>query len=252
MLKIYNYPKYYEISFSFRNIKKEVDFFEKCMKKFSKIRVKNILEIACGTSPYLFELNKRGYKFTGLDLNEKMLRFFINKAKTKKIEINTLKANLINFKTRKKYDFVFCMLGSIFVKSNKEFLSHLDSVANSLLKGGLYIFEGNIKWNLKSEKQKWTIRKDGIIATTTYEEVPIDFINQLFIEKLIIDIKDYKKKLKLKEEMKLKYIFPQEFLELLKINNKFDFIGWFDNFSFNKPQKNSNKFSRILTVLRKK
>ena len=97
-LKIYNYPKYYEISFSFRNIKKEVDFFEKCMKKFSKIRVKNILEIACGTSPYLFELNKRGYKFTGLDLNEKMLRFSINKAKTKKIEINTLKANRLGCK----------------------------------------------------------------------------------------------------------------------------------------------------------
>jgi len=250
MLKIYNYPKYYEIAFSFRNIKKEVDFFEKCTNKFSKIRVKNILEIACGNSPYLFELNKRRYKFTGLDLNEKMLKFSIDKARKNNIKINTLKANLVNFKTKNKYDFAFCMLGSIFVKSNKEFLSHLDSVASSLKKGGLYIFEGNIKRNFKPEKQKWTTVKDGARVTTIYEEIPIDFINQLFKQKITINVKENGRTIKLKEEMKLKYIFPQEFLELLKINNKFDFIGWFDN--FNKLQKNPNKFSRTLTVLIKK
>jgi len=47
---LYDNPKYYEIAFSFRDIKAEVDVFEKCFKRFSYDRNrpfenKNQLEI---------------------------------------------------------------------------------------------------------------------------------------------------------------------------------------------------------------
>ena len=61
-MTIYKHPHYYEIAFSFINPKKQVDNFEKLIKKFSKIKVKKVLDIACGPSLQLRELCKRGYK----------------------------------------------------------------------------------------------------------------------------------------------------------------------------------------------
>ncbi len=41
--QIYNQPKYYEIAFSFVDAKKQVELFEKFIKKYSEIEVKKIL-----------------------------------------------------------------------------------------------------------------------------------------------------------------------------------------------------------------
>lgn len=61
MSEVYDYPEYYEIAFSWRDIPTEVDLFEECIRRFSKIQVKSVLEIGCGNSPHMEELIKRGY-----------------------------------------------------------------------------------------------------------------------------------------------------------------------------------------------
>ena len=38
-LNLYDYPRYYEIAFSYRDIGKEVDVMEECIRRFSKIPV---------------------------------------------------------------------------------------------------------------------------------------------------------------------------------------------------------------------
>ncbi|MBI4726308.1 class I SAM-dependent methyltransferase [candidate division TA06 bacterium] len=75
MSDLYANPKYYEIAFSFCDITKEVDVFQKCIAQYSKIPVKSVLELGCGNSPHLLELLKRGYRYTGIDLSREMLEF---------------------------------------------------------------------------------------------------------------------------------------------------------------------------------
>lgn len=255
-MKIYKNPLYYEIAFSWRDIKKEVNFFEKCINKFSRIKVKNVLEIACGPSPYLLELNKRHYKFTGLDNSPKMLRYSLDKAKSNNIRIKTVKADMLKFKIRSKYDFAFIMLSSIFVKSNKKFLSHLDSMARALNKGALYLIEGGINFNwLESGKQKllstWKIQKDDIKIKISYKEIPVKSSRQKYIHNLILDVTDNGKRKILEEKMLLKHIYPEEFLGLIKQNGKFEFLGWYEDFKFRKKSK-PKRSSRVISVLRKR
>jgi len=78
-MKVYDYPRYYEIAFSFRKIPDELDFFEYLISKYARVTVKDVLELASGTSPHLEEWSKRGYRYTGLDLNPAM----INNVKTR-------------------------------------------------------------------------------------------------------------------------------------------------------------------------
>jgi hypothetical protein len=53
MNSVYKNPKYYDIAFSFRDIRAEVDTFERCFKRYAAFPVKSILEIGCGHSPHL-------------------------------------------------------------------------------------------------------------------------------------------------------------------------------------------------------
>ena len=80
-LDVYENPFYYDVAFSFRDIAREVDFFEECIKRFSKIKVRKVLDIGCGPSPYMLELVKRGYSFAGLDISKPMLNYSLKKAK---------------------------------------------------------------------------------------------------------------------------------------------------------------------------
>ena len=121
---VYQQPLYYEIAFSFIKAKEQVDNFEKIITKFSEIEVKRFLDIACGPSLQLREIARRGYESIGLDSSSQMLRYLEKKAKEEGVKVETVKADMTNFKLKDKADFAFIVMGSLNVESNEKFLSH--------------------------------------------------------------------------------------------------------------------------------
>lgn len=250
-MSLYKNPKYYEIAFSFRNIPSEVDFFEKAIENFSKIKVRKIFELASGNSPYLEEWQKRGYEYFGLDLNEEMLDFVKARAREKGIKATLFRANMNKFSLgMPKVDLAYVLLGSLYAKSNEEFFQHLDSVSKILKSGGLYILDGVVWFNILSDnKQSWTISKRGIKVKSTFRANVIDPVAQVFQEEAILEIWDHGKKKQIRSNEIRKLFFPQEFLTLIKCHNKFEFLGWFNNFDINKQ---ATPKGRQVVVLRKK
>ncbi|MDH5754365.1 MAG: class I SAM-dependent methyltransferase [Candidatus Bathyarchaeota archaeon] len=252
-LDLYDNPFYYEIAFSFRDINREIAFFEQCIKKFSKIKVKNVLDIGCGPSPYMLELAKRGYAFAGLDLSKAMLEYSLEKARKAGIKIKTIHAEMRTFKTKGKFDFAFCMLGSIAIESNRDFLSHLDSVANCLRSGGLYLIDSAIQFDwTRLGKENWTITRNGLTVNVTWEGVPVNFVDQKIIDRTIVEVIENEKTRVFKTEKIDKIVFPQEFLELVEKNRKFEFVGGYNNFNLAEPLEKAKKINRPTTLLRRK
>ena len=230
--QIYNQAKYYEIAFSFINPRKQADLFEKFSKKYGKIEMKAVLDVACGTALQLREMAKRGYKATGLDANSRMLDYLKEKALVDDLKIETIKADMNNFKLRQKVDFAYIMMGSIiYTKNNELFLSHLESVSDSLKSGSLYLIE-NLAMNWSDSKflkpQSWTMRKDGIRVKTTYKITLKDPLRQIVSQSIMLEIDDNGEKKKLIDETDLKVVFPEEFKLLIEKNGKFEFIGFFE------------------------
>ncbi len=225
-MKIYKQPLYYEIAFDFIDPKKQVDGFEKIIKKFSKIKVRRFLDIACGPSLQLREIIRRGYEGIGLDSSFQMLQYLEKKLKEEKFKIEIVKADMVNFKLKKKADFVFIMMGSLNFGSNYEFLSHLNSVSSSLNKGGLYLIQNQILNWKNPVKQQWTNKRGEITVKTIFEWKFKNIIDQMYEEKIILHINDNGKKEKIINKKDLKFIFPQEFRTLVEINRKFEFLGW--------------------------
>lgn len=234
-MDIYKHPLYYEIAFSFFDVKKQIDSFESVTEKFSKIRVKRFLDIACGPSLQLREIAKRGYETVGLDSTPEMLRYLSGKARENGLRIETVTADMSSFTLQKKVDFAFIMMGSLVVESNANFLNHLDSVALSLKRGGLYFIQNKmVDWTGQGsgstkQEQSWTMEKEGISVKTTYSfTFWKDVLNQIYTEKGLLEVKDNGQETRLISERNMKFIFPQEFKTLVKLNGKFEFLGWWE------------------------
>ena len=63
-----------------------VDAYVECFGRFAKRRVKDVLDIACGTGGPTIELAKRGYSIVGADLHEEVIE--LTREKAKKLGLN--------------------------------------------------------------------------------------------------------------------------------------------------------------------
>jgi len=250
-MSLYDNPKYYEIAFSFRNIPAEVNYFEAAVKKFSKIKVRKVLELASGNSPYLQEWHQRGYEYFGLDLNGRMLDFVKARAKVEGIGVKLFRANMNKFSLGKlKVDLAYVLLGSLFAKSNEDFFQHLDCVGKTLKTGGLYILDGVVWFNLLGDnEQQWTISKNGIKMKVSFRATIIDHTAQTFRDNVVLEISDHGVKKRIRSHELRKFYFPQEFVSLIKCHNQFEFLGYFNDFDLKKP---ATVKGRQIAVLRKK
>jgi SAM-dependent methyltransferase len=252
-MEIYNHPLYYEIAFSFFDVKKQVDTFELIIKEFSRIIVRRFLDIACGPSLQLREIARRGCEALGMDLAPEMLEYLAEKAKGEDLGIETVQANMSSFRLKKKVDFAFIMMGSLVFKSNEEFLSHLDSLAYSLEKGGLYFIQNKaVDWT-RSVEQSWDMERNGITVKTTYKTHWKDILNQICTEEIVLEVNDHGKGMRFESIEDLKFTFPQEFKALIELDGKFEFLGWWEGtestWFLEKPLEKSKPPSNFNMVL---
>ncbi|OGG47085.1 MAG: hypothetical protein A3F84_14005 [Candidatus Handelsmanbacteria bacterium RIFCSPLOWO2_12_FULL_64_10] len=229
---VYSVPLYYEIAFSFVDAKKQINLFEKFIRKFSKIPVRRMLDIGCGPSLQLREAARRGYEAVGLDASPQMLKHLKARAQEEGVRIDTAQADLTGFRLRQKVDFACIMMGTIsYVRSNREFLSHLNSVAASLRRGGLYLIEEfRLDWGGKRffTPSIWTMKRDGIRVKTTYDYQLKDTLKQTVVDFFRLDVDDHGRRRVFEDRTTTKLIFPQELLTLIERNGKFEFLGWFE------------------------
>jgi SAM-dependent methyltransferase len=201
----------------------------------------------------LREIAKRGYEGVGLDLAPEMLRYLSEKAKAEEVRIETLQADMSDFRLKKKVDFAFIMMGSLVFNSNEKFLDHLDSVASSLKRGGLYFIQNKIvNWN-GIEEQSWTEEREGITVKTTFSMRWKNIVDQIYTETLKLEVNDHGHARRFVSEEDLKLVFPQEFKALVKFNSKFEFLGWWEGtestWFLDKPLEESKTPSNINMIL---
>jgi SAM-dependent methyltransferase len=241
--QVYNQAKYYELAFSFVDSKKQADLFEKIIKKYSQISVSSVLDLACGTALQLREMAKRGYKSIALDANSKMIGYLKSEFKKKGLNVETIKADINNFKIKQKIDFVYIMMGSIiYVKDNNSFLSHLDSVADSLNSGGLYLIENMaINWDDSSlfKPQRWTMKKGRVKVKTTYQITPKNALKQIVTQLLKLEVVDNGEMMEFIDKDSLKIVFPEELKLLVDKNHKFELLGFFERNNMKLLKRNS-------------
>jgi len=254
-VNVYDYPEYYEIAFSWRDIGAEVDLFEECFKRFPGLPVKSVLEVGCGNSPHMLELLRRGYKYSGFDLSDKMLEYSRRKLEGTDYQADLFPANMAEFSTDEKYDFVFILLGSLFTTNTAELTRHFASVAEALKPGGLYFLDWCVQFEPPWETQggsSWDMERDGIKVNTKVSWQSINPSRQTFRENITFRVDDHGRKLELVGEDIHRAVYPQEFLRFIELNGLFEFIGWWNNWNLDQPLENCREISRPIIVIRRR
>jgi SAM-dependent methyltransferase len=252
--QLYDSPKYYEIAFSFRDIPAEVDLFEECFRRFSRIPVKSVLELGCGNSPHMEELAKRGYHYSGLDLSQAMLEYSRKKASRIGVEANLIHGDMVDFSLNGSVDFVYVLLGSLYVKSTSELKTHFDSVARVLKEGGLYLLDWCIQYETPFETEggdSWEMERDGVKVKTTVSWKAINRVEQTFEETIVMDVDDNGEKHDIAGKEIKRAIYPQEFLCLISGSKNFEFIGWWNNWDLGQPLEQVIKIDRPIALVRR-
>ena len=232
-MEAYRYPHYYAIALAPSDPGREVDFFKTAIERFSRTGVHRVFELGAGTAPYLEEWHKRGYRYCGLDLSPAMIEFAREKAQRCGIEAEFVLGDMRELdRDLGPFDLAYVLLGSLYVRSNREFLDHLDRMAAALAEGGLYLLDSFVWFRIFHDyKRSWTRRRGGVTVHTRYRAELTDPVAQTYDECLTFTVDDHGKEVVINGRVPVKIFFPQEFLSLIELSGRFEFIGWYNDFS---------------------
>lgn len=259
MENLYNYPEYYEIVFGGRDLDRECSFIKLVFQKFSKIKIFSILDIACGTGPHIRKLIDVGFNVAGLDISKGMLSILNTSLQNNPNFLGSYENDMANFNLNKKFDACICMVNSLeILNENNQFISHFESVAKCLNKGGLYFIElDNPRFILsnpligdKPKEYKKTIKREGINIELTYRKIGFDITESLELNELILKIKDGNKVIEVKDDSPVRRLTLAEIDLFLKINKQFELVNVFGGFNWNMSINNKNSEKMILILRR--
>ena len=208
--QLYDYPAYYDLALSSRDIPHEVDVMEDLMRRFSPVAVSRVLEIACGTCPHMRELVGRGYRFAGVDLNPAMLAYAREQARDLGEQVRLIQADLRNFNLDGPVDFAYVMLGSLYVTTTGELVSHFDAMGRALRPGGLYLLDWVIDFDPHTDLcEAWEEERDGVTAQVTYLTRRVNRVEQTYEEDISVAINDHGETATFHEQCVKRAIYPR-------------------------------------------
>ncbi|MEA2031801.1 MAG: class I SAM-dependent methyltransferase [candidate division Zixibacteria bacterium] len=251
---LYDWPEYYEVAFSFRDIPAEANFIHSCIGRFSKIPVHRILEIGCGPVPHVEDLQSFGYQYCGFDINPKMLSYARDKWKNLDPRPELFEANMVSFDCAHRVDFAYVLLGSLYLRSVDEMTTHFDSVAKALNPGGLYFMDWCIQFTDPLHHKKnnaYTIEKDGISLDSEFAIKILDSDRQMYEEEWTINVDDHGKHRKFRTVERNKAILPIEFVGFISQRLDFELVGWWKDWDFNQPIVQASEVTRPIAIVRR-
>lgn len=226
--QFYEQARYYDIAFCSkgfnRDVTEETDFYLDCFKKYSRLQVKRILEVACGTGTFITSFVKRGYQVTAYDMSEGMVKYAresVNKEGcADKAEV--LQGDMRTMKFSKKCDAAINLLSSIcYCVTDQEVLQHFSNMAQTLRKGAAYILEFSYACNdIKNENpqdQSWTAEQDGIKIDVAWNPDRYDEVNKIRHVTVTMKVDDHGKILSFSEDHNLRLWHYQDFVRLTSL-----------------------------------
>lgn len=149
--------QYRDFAFVYDELMNEVDYeswinyIEEIIKN-ENVRVKNILELGCGTGNITIPLAKKGYDIAGIDISEEMLIVAREKSQKEGIELVLLNQDIVDLDfDLYDLDCVLCACdGFNYILNDDDIKSVFNKVYTLLKEKGIFIFDISSYYKLSS------------------------------------------------------------------------------------------------------
>lgn len=160
------FAEFYDLIYKeIMNYEREADDLEKVFAEFGKHRIRQVLDVACGTGSHSLILAERGYEVTGIDSSEMMIKEAKKKASKENINVEFFVQDMRSIKLNKKFDCAICMFGGLgYILTRYDLACAFSSLKQHIRDNGLVIFEF---WSIGGIKptpfQSWIkVQKKGL------------------------------------------------------------------------------------------
>lgn len=115
----------------------------------------HLLDVACGEGSFAVEMARTGWKVTGVDQSEEMLRLAHHRAKQSKLQINFIKQDMRYLDYSNEFDMATCWYDSLnYMITNDDLQSTFNNISRALKPGGWFLFDMNTIYGLAVKWQK--------------------------------------------------------------------------------------------------
>lgn len=195
---------------------------------------KTVLDLACGTGTLSKLLNEEGYNIIGIDLSDDMLCI----ASSKSVDnASFIKGDISSFALPQKVDYCVCSLDSInHLKSIEQVGECFNCVYNSLVDGGIFVFDVNTVYKHKNvlNDNTFVFDEENFFLSWDNEYLGENTV-RILLDFFVFNGVNYER---FSEEFCEK---AYEISELENKLNKFKILGVYDELTLTEPKNDSER-----------
>jgi SAM-dependent methyltransferase len=166
---LYDYPLYYDLVYG-SDWYAELQFLEACFGRFVQGQTKTIFEPACGTGRLLHRLACRGYKVSGVDLNEKAVEFCNARLERLGFRRTAFVGDMADFALQQPVDAAFNTINSFrHLPTEQAARSHLRCMSQAVRPGGIYVLGLHLTPTSRQpiSEESWHARRGHLVVNTS-------------------------------------------------------------------------------------
>jgi SAM-dependent methyltransferase len=252
---LYDYPKYYDLVYG-SDWKAEVDFLEECFERFASVAVKRVFEPACGTGRLMYRMARAGYEVSGLDLNPKAVAFCNRRLRRYGFEPTVFVADMSDFTLPRKADAAFNTINSFrHLMSERQALGHLQCMANSLRKGGIYVLGLHLTPTVGPplETESWAARRGNLSVLSKLWVVGRDARRREERVGMSFDVYTPTRQFRIEDESAFRTYTASQMSALLREVDDFELTSVHDfGYDASRPIKITPQTEDVVYILRRK
>jgi len=137
--------------------KRELDFLEFAFRTHATHRVKEVLDVACGSGRHILGLAHRGYQCVGQDYSPEQVQLAKARAKREGVSVKLLQGDATRLKHENRFDAVLALRILFLLADDDSVLTCLRQVHRALKSGGIMVcdianpfYDGENWYSLKS------------------------------------------------------------------------------------------------------
>jgi SAM-dependent methyltransferase len=256
-MDFYRFVEAYDLVFSGRDYPVECNFLRWCFEDKNRVKLKSVLEVACGPAHHARYLAREGLTVSALDLSTDMINYAEKLSAQQGIEMNHLTGDMVQFNLNQKYDLILNLNESItHILTNDDFVKHLNSVYDALNSRGVYIIEtAHPAYFFPEDEPNFYKVKKGKTEVELLFGTPDDYYDPVSqIWKLTTEVRIKENGKLIEEENSFSYhrwYLSRELEALIKLNGKFKEFSFFGSMSLPPLSLDDDESDCMIIVLYK-
>jgi len=158
----YDVPQYWDLAFD-EDTALEADFLEAAARKYGVKPLQTLFEPGCGGGRLLKELAGRGFQVSGVDLSTAAIEFAKSRLPPTTSTEEIVVGDMRTWRPAAQVDLVYCLVNTFrHLLTEEDAVQHLQTVAESLKPGGLYILGLHLLPPDADEEddEEWSVTRD--------------------------------------------------------------------------------------------